>query len=210
MKTVKFIVLGLMMILAGSMHGQVSVSVNIGVPPAWGPAGYQDVRYYYLPDIECYYDIHTSMFIYFSGNRWVHRRYLPARYRDYDLYHGYKVVMNDYWGNTPYHHFREYRMKYGKGYRGPEQHYIGERHDNRERGRGAFQQNRKDDRRDYRAPGRNDNRNNDRMNGKGPVRGNNRDHFQGNNRAQSQENGKSHDHGNDKNKKDGRDDGNRR
>lgn len=134
MRTIKLIVFVTILMLAFSLQAQLSVHVNIGTPPQWGPEGYSGVRYYYLPDIESYYDVPSSMFIYYSGNRWVHSRYLPGRYRNYDLYHGYKVVMNDYRGNEPYYHFREYKMKYGKGYRGEEHRNIGERHENRERG----------------------------------------------------------------------------
>ena len=129
MKTFKLFVVGFMLVLAGSTQGQVSVKVHIGTPPAWGPAGYSNVQYYYLPDIEAYYDVQHSMFIYQSGNVWVHRTYLPARFRNYDLYRGYKVVVSDYHGNTPYIHFKEYKMKYAKGYRGRAQRNIGERND---------------------------------------------------------------------------------
>lgn len=73
------------------------------------------------------------MFIYFYGGRWVHRHHLPARYRNYDLYNGYKVVMSDYRGNRPYSHFREHRMKYAHGYRGHDQRRIGEHPQNRDR-----------------------------------------------------------------------------
>jgi hypothetical protein len=76
------------------------------------------VRYYYLPDVEAYYDVRSSTFIYFGGGAWVHSASLPGRYRNYDLYHGYKVVMPDYRGSTPYSHFKEHKMKYGKGYHG--------------------------------------------------------------------------------------------
>jgi len=127
MKTLKFVVVGMMLILAGALQGQSSVRVHIGTPPAWGPAGYNNVRYYYLPDVEAYYDVQTAMFIYMSGNTWVHRSYLPDRYRNYDLYHGYKVVMHDYHGNAPYTNFREYRMRYSKGYHGSPQRNIGVR-----------------------------------------------------------------------------------
>ena len=127
MKTLKLIVFGIMLTLACSLQGQISVRLNIGSPPAWGPAGYSDVRYYYLPDVEAYYDVQTSMFIYMSGNRWIRRSYLPARYRDYDLYNGYKVVMHDYRGNAPYYNFRDYRVRYNRGYRGDAQRNIGER-----------------------------------------------------------------------------------
>ncbi|MDD4972280.1 MAG: hypothetical protein PHT07_22865 [Paludibacter sp.] len=129
MKVFRFFVVGCMMVLAGSTQGQISVQVHIGTPPAWGPAGYSNVQYYYLPDVEAYYDVQHSMFIYQSGNVWVHRTYLPSRYRNYDLYGGYKVVMNDYHGNTPYIHFKDNKMKFAKGYRGKSQRNIGERND---------------------------------------------------------------------------------
>jgi hypothetical protein len=127
MKSLKLVVLAVVLFLAAAAHAQVSVHVNIGTPPAWGPAGYSDVRYYYLPDVEAYYDVQTSMFIYFEGRSWVRRSYLQSRYKNYDLYSGYKVIMKDYHGDTPYFNHREYRALYAKGYRGPSQRTIGER-----------------------------------------------------------------------------------
>src|SRR6185436_6192405 len=118
MKSLKLIALGIALIFSLGVKAQVSVSVNIGSPPLWGPVGYTDVRYYYLPDVEAYYDVQSSMFIYFGGGAWVHRSRLPFRYRSYDLYGGYKVVMTDYHGNTPYINFKEYKVKYAKGYHG--------------------------------------------------------------------------------------------
>jgi len=118
-----------MLCFAGAVQSQISVHLTIGDPPQWGPTGYSDVRYYYLPDVEAYYDVHSSMFIYFNGISWVRRSSLPSKYRNYDLYNGYKVVMSDYHGNTPYSHFKEHRMKYAKGYRGTPQKNFGERPD---------------------------------------------------------------------------------
>lgn len=127
MKTFKLLAFGLFLLLAGSVQGQVSINVHLGTPPQWGPAGHSEVRYYYLPDVESYYDVQASRFIYFNGRTWVHRTSLPARYRNYDLYNGYKVVMTDYRGNRPYSYFRSHKMKYARGYRGQEQHNIGVR-----------------------------------------------------------------------------------
>lgn len=112
---------------ASAAPAQVSVHLNIGNPPQWGPAGYSNIRYYYLPDVEAYYDVQSSMFIYFEGRSWVRRSYLPSRYKNYNLYDGYKVVMKDYHGEAPYYKHREYRTLYAKGYRGPSQRTIGER-----------------------------------------------------------------------------------
>ncbi|MCX6248266.1 MAG: hypothetical protein NTW10_11065 [Bacteroidetes bacterium] len=127
MKALRLFITGFVLLFAGTMQGQVSVNVSIGSPPLWGPAGYAEVQYYYLPDVEAYYDVHTAMFIYSSGGAWIHRAYLPSQYRNYDLYGGYKVVMNGYHGNAPYSNFKEYKRKYGKGYHGGAQKTVGER-----------------------------------------------------------------------------------
>lgn len=125
MKALKLFVFGMLLFLASTVQAQVSVRVNIGTPPLWGPVGYTEARYYYLPDVEAYYDVPSSMFIYSDGGVWVHRKYLPRQYRGYDLYNGYKVVMTDYRGNAPYTYFRDYKVKYAKGYRGESQKTIG-------------------------------------------------------------------------------------
>lgn len=101
---------------------QVQVSINIGSQPDWGPAGYNYVDYYYLPEIESYYYVPTRQFIYLSNGSWVFGVNLPQRYRGYDLYRGYKVVMNS---PRPYYHFKQHRYKY-RNYRNHRvQPYIG-------------------------------------------------------------------------------------
>lgn len=126
MKTLKLIAVGLFLFVSSLMQSQVSVNVNIGVrPPAWGPVGYSNIEFYYLPDIEVYYDIRASQFIYFHRGRWYRSRYLPAPYRNYDLYNGYKVVLRDYHGTRPYTYFNNHRAKYYKGYKGKPQRTIG-------------------------------------------------------------------------------------
>jgi hypothetical protein len=53
--------------------------------------------------------------------------YLPYRYRSYDLYSGYKVVLTDYHGNAPYNNYKWHKANYAKGYRGDSQRTIGEK-----------------------------------------------------------------------------------
>lgn len=125
MKRTRFVAIGILLFLASILQGQVSVNVNLGSPPPWGPAGVTPVRYYYLPDVQAYYDVPAARFIYYNGGVWVHRAALPERYRTYDLYSGYKVVMTDYHGSTPYTNFNQHKIKYAKGYRGQPQKTIG-------------------------------------------------------------------------------------
>lgn len=135
MKTLKIFTIGMMLFFAStSMNGQVSINVNIGAQPSWGPAGYSSVDYYYLPDIECYYDVRATQFIYLNAGVWIRSGNLPRQYRGYDLNRGYKVVLADYHGSRPYANYRYDRVKYYKGYRGAPQQCIGyAHHDNHDR-----------------------------------------------------------------------------
>lgn len=127
MKSLKLIALGIILFASSTIYAQVSVNINIGTPPLWGPVGYAEAEYYYLPDVEAYYDVRATQFIYFGGGRWMRSRYLPNQYRNYDLYDGYKVVLNDYHGSRPYNNFKNHKTKYYKGYHGREQRNIGYR-----------------------------------------------------------------------------------
>jgi hypothetical protein len=112
MKKTTFL-LGLMFLIGLSVNksfAQVSVNINIGSQPLWGPVGYDYAQYYYLPDIDAYYSIPEQQFIYFSNNRWIHGRALPSHYH-YDLDRGYKVVIND---RDPWLRNDVYRKKYDK------------------------------------------------------------------------------------------------
>ena len=90
---------------------QVNVNINIGSQPAWGPVGYDYVEYYYLPDIEAYYYVPRRQFVYLSNGRWVFVTSLPSRYRSYNLYSGYKVVINQ---SKPYLNFKTHKVTYAK------------------------------------------------------------------------------------------------
>jgi len=108
----------------------LSVGVNIGSQPEWGPVGYEHVDYYYMPDIGAYYDVPTHEYVYLSNGGWVHRTYLPYRYRNYDVYHSYKVVVNR---PNPWRYDADYRVRYA-GYRGRrDQVIIRDSHEDRYR-----------------------------------------------------------------------------
>jgi hypothetical protein len=90
---------------------QVSINVNIGSQPLWGPTGYDHVDYYYLPEIESYYYVPERRFVYLSNGNWIFSAGVPPRYRGYDLYRGYKVVINS---PQPYRYFSTHKVKYAK------------------------------------------------------------------------------------------------
>ena len=113
MKKTVLIVAILSGFLFGTATAQLNVNVraNIGNQPVWGPVGYDHVEYYYMPDIDVYYYVPTHRYYYQQRGRWVYANSLPYRFHNYDIYNGYKVVIND---RYPYRHAESYRAKYAE------------------------------------------------------------------------------------------------
>ena len=91
---------------------RVNVDLNNG-RPSWGLPGNHSGDYYYLPEIDSYYDIPGRQFIYSDGRNWIHASQLPYAYRDYNLFGGYKVLINE---PRPYLLADAYRQKYSRYY----------------------------------------------------------------------------------------------
>ena len=79
--------------------------------PVWGST-VTTQEYYYLPDIESYYDIPKSEFIYLNNGSWIRSKNLPKQYRNYNLKKGKVIVIHDYRGDRPYAYFQNHKKKY--------------------------------------------------------------------------------------------------
>lgn len=88
---------------------RINIRANIGSQPVWGPSGYDYASYYYLPDIDVFYNVSRRQYVYQQQGRWIFSASLPMRYRSYNLYTGYKVVVNE---ARPYRNAAMYRNKY--------------------------------------------------------------------------------------------------
>ena len=95
-------------------EAQVHVSINIDIQPAWGPSGYDYVEYYYIPEINVYYNVVNQRFYHYSGRRWVASLFLPIAFSHYDFYSLYKVVLNGVYNPWRYNsrHVGLYRSYY--------------------------------------------------------------------------------------------------
>jgi len=105
---------------------RLNVNLNIGSQPDWGPVGYDRVDYYYMPDIQTYYYVPNHQFIYLSGGRWIFSNSLPPQYRTYNLYSGYKVVVNQ---PNAYKNYQSHRTQYARYKGNHSQGYIKNSHD---------------------------------------------------------------------------------
>ncbi|MDG2431695.1 hypothetical protein [Flavobacterium sp.] len=117
MKTLKLIAAGIILLGTTTSNAQLSVNINVGTPvQRIAPVVVTD--YYYLPDIQTYYDVRHNQYIYQERGNWRRTAYLPVKYRNYNVRSGYRVAINDYHGNQPYRNFNQDRTRYYKGYKG--------------------------------------------------------------------------------------------
>lgn len=110
----KILIIAALFMSGISARAQIHVSFNIGTQPVWGPTGYDYARYYYIPDIDAYYDVSAQMYVYPEGRGWRHSRTLPGRYSNVDLYSVHKIVIND---ANPWMHHQQHVAQYAS-YRG--------------------------------------------------------------------------------------------
>ena len=120
------ILLSSIAIQTASAQLRVGLNINIGNQPTWGPVGYDHVDYYYLPDIDAYYNVPQHQYVYQERGRWLFSQSLPPRYSNYDLYSGYKVVVNE---PNPYRHAEMYRTKYASYRNNHDQQVIRNSHE---------------------------------------------------------------------------------
>ena len=119
MKLSKLLLVAIALIAFNTSQAQIKTTVTL---PDWGVAGYDNARYYYIPDIESYYDVGGRQFVYMKDGKWVRSTRQPVVYKNYDLYNGYKVVITD--DKEPYADNDNLRVKYAKGYKGDPQKNI--------------------------------------------------------------------------------------
>jgi hypothetical protein len=119
MKMTKFLLATLVSITFGTAQAQIEVKTTTMALPDWGVAGNDKATYYYIPDIESYYDVRTGNYVYMDNGKWAKTTTLPPAYKDYDLYNGYKVVLTD--DQEPYADYENLRVKYAKGFKGDPQ-----------------------------------------------------------------------------------------
>jgi len=98
------------LLLAGAApaaHAQVSVNVQVGAP-VWGPPVPAGVQYYYIPEIDGYYDLYNGVYLVFRDGYWMT---LPSVY-GYDPYAFHPVPVY-YQGPQPWQYVVQHRARYG-------------------------------------------------------------------------------------------------
>jgi hypothetical protein len=71
-----------------------------------------EVRYYYFPNLEAYFDTCNAVYIYKKDGEWVTSELLSDSYRGYSLYNKSFVILEGFTEDNPYTNIQEHKKKY--------------------------------------------------------------------------------------------------
>lgn len=60
------------------------------------------VKYQYYPNLEAYFNVETSEFIYKEKGEWKTAKEIPSGFRGYSIFNNYRVNITDYFDDKPY------------------------------------------------------------------------------------------------------------
>ncbi len=120
MKTILYLSLSLMLFTA-SAKAQTTYDTNAEtakeLAAAMGTDNLLNVRYFYYPNLQAYFDRETSTYLYTkNGNDWIESSKLPNALRGYSLSNNKRVPLTDYTGDEPYELIKEHKQKYPANY----------------------------------------------------------------------------------------------
>lgn len=108
MKNITKLILGMLVFSFNYSNAQVeldAVSVNNSYK-------YEEVRYYYYPNLQAYFDTKVAMYLYVENGEWVESEALDVKTRGYSLKNGQYVMIKDYVGDEPYTMISEHKKLY--------------------------------------------------------------------------------------------------
>jgi hypothetical protein len=101
-------VFGVFCAFAAPVAAQAQVGVNVQIGhPAWGPAVPAGTQYYYVPEIDGYYDLAAQRYIVLRNGQWVPVAAMPG----YNPANFHPVVVN-YRGRQPWTQYRDHHARY--------------------------------------------------------------------------------------------------
>lgn len=71
-----------------------------------------ELRYFYFPNMEAYYDLKNEIFHFQENNTWVTNQDLPNNYGGYSLYKKERVILTDFEGDNPEQLIKTHRKMY--------------------------------------------------------------------------------------------------
>lgn len=115
MKKITYFALGILIFSAHYTQAQVQLdAVNVGNKA--NTTSYIDVRYYYFPNLQAYFDTKKGLYIYRENKNWITSENIDMNSRGYSLNNGAYEMIKDYLGDNPISQFEAHKQKYPANY----------------------------------------------------------------------------------------------
>jgi hypothetical protein len=105
------IIIVLMLLASQSNFAQKASNSNKEIP-LFNYVTNCQLRYYYFPNLEAYFDTQKSIYYFKENGKWVTADEIPEGYRGYSLYNKVNVFITDYDDENPCQFIEIHRKKY--------------------------------------------------------------------------------------------------
>lgn len=112
MKKITYLIIGLLMVSFNSAQAQVELN-TVDVSSNYK---FEEVRYYYYPNLQAYFDTKVALYLYKENGQWVESEELAPTVRGYSLKNGQYVMIKDYSGDEPYALLEQHKKQYPANY----------------------------------------------------------------------------------------------
>lgn len=109
MKNLKITLIAFFLLSIAAASAQTSVSVS---PKLSDPVTNCELRYYYFPNLEAYFDTKKNIYYYMDKGEWITASAIPNGYRGYSLYNKVRVAITDYDDEDPTQFIKIHKKQY--------------------------------------------------------------------------------------------------
>ncbi|RZJ35399.1 MAG: hypothetical protein EOO51_05820 [Flavobacterium sp.] len=108
----------ILMIMMTALSGAYAQTAAPTLKPLTDPQTNCELRYYYFPNLQAYFDTKTSDYIFKVDDEWTKAKEIPAGYRGYSLQNKICVLITDYDDDDPTQYTAIYKKKYPANFNG--------------------------------------------------------------------------------------------
>lgn len=108
MKTLKMILFIFSALLSTELSAQTKVTTTLMMNKKNNCL----LRYYYYPNLQAYFDNLKKVYLFKKDNEWLEAENLPEHYGGYSMYNNYRVLIEDYDGDTPQEFLKHHKKLY--------------------------------------------------------------------------------------------------
>jgi len=116
MKTITFLTMAMLIFSAQYAGSQTSVAGGDEDMKETGINNVVEMRYYYYPNLQTYYDTQRGLYISCQKGNWITSKFLDLNSHGYSLKNGSYKKIEGYDGDEPYTLLAEHKLQYPADY----------------------------------------------------------------------------------------------